>query len=65
MPAPQKIVQAVRRGGRPDKGSASAEDRERRRQVRGLLLVAFAAIVFAVLRAGAHRVFAVGWWRLW
>ena len=38
---------------------------ERRRQVRGLLLLALAAIVFAILRAGVHRVFTHGWWRLW
>lgn len=43
----------------------TAENRERRRQVRGLLLLAIAAIVFAILRAGVHRVFTVGWWRLW
>jgi hypothetical protein len=39
--------------------------RERKGQVRGLLLLALAAIVFAILRAGVHRVFTVGWWRLW
>jgi hypothetical protein len=38
---------------------------ERRRQVRGLLLLAVAAIVFAILRAGIHNVFTRGWWRLW
>ena len=38
---------------------------ERRRQVRGLLFLALAAIAFAILRAGVHRVFTVGWWRLW
>jgi hypothetical protein len=38
---------------------------ERRRQVRGLLLLALAAIVIAILRAGVHRVFTTGWWRLW
>ena len=43
----------------------TAENRERRRQVRGLLLLAIAAIAFAILRAGVHRVFTVGWWRLW
>jgi hypothetical protein len=43
----------------------SAEQRERRRQVRGLLLLAALAIVFAILRAGVHRVFTTGWWRLW
>jgi hypothetical protein len=41
------------------------EQAERRRQVRGLLLLAAAAIVFAILRAGVHRVFTLGWWRLW
>jgi hypothetical protein len=38
---------------------------ERRRQIRGLLLLALAAHVFAILRAGIHNVFTVGWWRLW
>lgn len=41
------------------------EHLERRRQVRGLLLLAVAAIVFAILRAGVPRVFTVGWWRIW
>jgi hypothetical protein len=48
-----------------DKAAANAEQLERRRQVRGLLLLALAAIVFAILRAGVHRVFTTGWWRLW
>ena len=39
--------------------------RERSGQIRGLLLLALAAIVFAILRAGVHRVFTLGWWRLW
>jgi hypothetical protein len=38
---------------------------ERRRQIRGLLLLALAAILFAILRAGIHNVFTRGWWRLW
>jgi hypothetical protein len=37
----------------------------RRRQLRGLLTLALAAILFAILRAGIHRVFTTGWWRLW
>ncbi len=45
--------------------AATPEQLERRRQVRGLLLLALAAIVFAILRAGLHRVFTTGWWRLW
>jgi hypothetical protein len=44
---------------------SASEHLERRRQVRGLLLLAAAAILFAILRAGVHRVFTVGWWRLW
>lgn len=43
----------------------SAVAQGRRRQVRGLLLIALVAIVFAILRAGMHRVFTTGWWRLW
>jgi hypothetical protein len=38
---------------------------ERRRQVRGSLWLAGAALLFAILRAGVHRVFGPGWWRLW
>ncbi len=41
------------------------EQVERRHQVRGLLLLAIAAIVFAIFRAGIHNVFTEGWWRLW
>jgi len=38
---------------------------ERSRQVRGLLLLALAVIVFSVVRFGADRIFTTGWWRLW
>jgi len=38
---------------------------ERRAQIRGLVLLALAAIAFAILRAGPHRIFNRGWWRLW
>jgi len=38
---------------------------ERRRQLRGLLLLAFAILIFSLFRAGAHNVFTRGWWRLW
>ena len=34
---------------------------ERRRQVRGLVVLAVAVLVFSLLRAGVHRVFGVGW----
>ena len=39
--------------------------RERRRQIRGLVFLAIAALFFAIFRAGVHRVFTPGWWRLW
>ncbi len=45
--------------------SKTPEQLERRRQVRGLLILAVAAIVFAIFRAGVHNVFTRGWWRLW
>jgi hypothetical protein len=38
---------------------------ERRRQVRGLLVLAFAVLLFSLLRAGLHNIFTPGWWRLW
>ncbi|MBS1801038.1 MAG: hypothetical protein JSS95_14585 [Acidobacteria bacterium] len=38
---------------------------ERRRQLRGLLLLAIAFIAFSVWRFDLHRIFTPGWWRLW
>lgn len=39
---------------------------ERRRQVRGLLVLALAVLLFSLFRVGLHRVFTPsGWWRLW
>ncbi len=38
---------------------------ERTRQMRSLLLLALAVIVFSIWRAGIDRVFTPGWWRLW
>ncbi len=65
MPAPPKIAQDDLQAGTGRQQPLPPEQLERRRQVRGLLLLAVAALVFAVLRAGVHRVFTVGWWRLW
>ena len=42
-----------------------AEHVERRRQLRGLLALAFIVLVFSIARAGLDRVFPHGWWRLW
>jgi hypothetical protein len=42
-----------------------AHAQQRRRQVRGLLLIAAVVLVFAILRAGVGHVFTPGWWRLW
>ena len=38
---------------------------ERKRQIRGLMLLAFAVLLFSILRAGVSSVFPAGWWRLW
>jgi hypothetical protein len=38
---------------------------ERKRQIRGLMLLAFAVLLFSLLRAGPGNVFPAGWWRLW
>lgn len=35
----------------------------RRRQIVGILLVALAILVFALLRAGWRGIFPPGWWR--
>jgi hypothetical protein len=50
---------------REAKSPGAAEQLNRRQQLRGLLFLALAAIFFAILRAGMHRVFTAGWWRLW
>ncbi|MDE1176423.1 MAG: hypothetical protein PW789_07415 [Edaphobacter sp.] len=51
---------------RPANNSHATElQTERIRQIRGLFLLAIAAIVFAIWRAGLHRAFTPGWWRLW
>jgi hypothetical protein len=41
------------------------KETERRRQIRGLLLLAAGVVVFILLRAGLRSVFTPGWWRLW
>ena len=41
------------------------EQIERRRQLRGLLMLALIVLVFNLARAGLGRVFPRGWWRLW
>jgi len=38
---------------------------ERRRQIRGLLVLAAVILIFSFLRSGPHHVFTPGWWRLW
>jgi hypothetical protein len=44
---------------------AARRQTERRRQIRGLLLLAIAVLVFSILRAGTHTIFTPDWWRLW
>ncbi|WP_260706508.1 hypothetical protein [Edaphobacter flagellatus] len=38
---------------------------ERLRQLRGLMLLAFAVIAFSMWRFGFSHIFTPGWWRLW
>jgi hypothetical protein len=54
-----------RYGGEPLAKGADQHGAERVRQVRGLILLALVALLFAVLRAGTDRVFTAGWWRFW
>ncbi len=49
----------------PEARRVAAETHERRRQARGLLLIALVILVLSIFRAGIHRVFTQGWWRLW
>jgi hypothetical protein len=49
----------------PDPKHEERRQTERRRQVRGLLLLAAAVLLFSLLRAGSRSVFTHGWWRIW
>ncbi|MFZ0664050.1 MAG: hypothetical protein WAM66_15280 [Acidobacteriaceae bacterium] len=42
-----------------------AREHLRKRQVAGLLLIAAAILVVALLRANPHDIFPRGWWRFW
>ncbi|MEO7030608.1 MAG: hypothetical protein ABI147_14530 [Acidobacteriaceae bacterium] len=44
---------------------AEREQVERRRQLRGLLVLGLIVIAVSIARAGVDRVFTQGWWRLW
>jgi|GEM_PF-6790541 hypothetical protein len=37
----------------------------RKRQILGLLVLAAAVLMIAVLRAPAHTIFPHGWWHVW
>ncbi|HZU11148.1 MAG TPA: hypothetical protein VFA02_14680 [Pseudacidobacterium sp.] len=37
----------------------------RKRQIFGLLIIAAAVLVIALLRAPAHTIFPHGWWHVW
>jgi hypothetical protein len=39
------------------------QDRVRRQQIIGILLVAVAILIFTLLRADWHNLFPTGWWR--
>jgi hypothetical protein len=48
---------------RPEQKPEQPQQHERSRQLRGLLVIAAAVLLFSLLRA--HHVFTPGWWRLW
>jgi hypothetical protein len=56
---------SIRPNNQLEPGQSEPRQRERSRQVRGLLLLAVAVLVFSILHAGPHNVFPHGWWRLW
>ena len=62
MPAPEPTHSTS-----PKHASLHDERRqaERGRQIRGLLLLALAVMLFGFLRADRHVIFPPGWWRLW
>jgi hypothetical protein len=43
----------------------TAREHLRKRQISGLLLIAAAILLVALLRANLHNVFPRGWWRFW
>jgi hypothetical protein len=45
--------------------SSAPERNARQQQIRGLVWIALAILTASILRAGVHRVFGPGWWRLW
>jgi hypothetical protein len=64
---PQNRRQSAILNPMPQPSSATARRQaERRRQVRGLLLLGVAILLFSLVRAGIHNVFTpAGWWHLW
>lgn len=43
----------------------TVRERLRSRQISGLLLIAAAILLVALLRSNLHDVFPRGWWRFW
>ncbi len=60
-PAPANGAPA---NGAPANGKTGEAALTRRRQALGLLLLAGLILLIAVLRAPAHTLFPLGWWRL-
>lgn len=62
---PQLTAEQRREAARRQARQVAGEHVERRRQLRGLVLLALVALALSLTRAGAGRVFPSGWWRLW
>lgn len=63
IPAPTRVDE--RDLAKQDTYQRVREHIERRRQLRGLLILACIVIVLSIARAGLGRVFPPSWWHLW
>jgi hypothetical protein len=63
--APPAAPAATRELAEREAHRREGEQIERRRQLRGLLMLALIVLAFSLARAGLGRVFPHGWWRLW
>jgi hypothetical protein len=64
-PAPRLQKARISESGSKKSSLAARHREERRRQVRGLVLLALAILAFSLLRAHPRTVFTPNWWRLW
>ncbi len=65
-PVPPPLSREAQRSGEEGRlRTREREEVERRSMLRGLLLLAALAVLFAVWHGGAGRAFPAGWWKTW